>query len=149
MPKRIRIEMFPNPHFRKYHVTTRVSVEQVQGGMFGGSRHDPFGQSSLGETETEYGEDTKATVMRLYDIDGINSVGLDTFEVTLEIAPAFEWDELNTEIVDTVKEIAGWSDEEVMVDYLFAGSVSTEPVSHEEYQAEVDRQRVADRMFGF
>ena len=133
MPKRIRIEMFPNPYFRKYHVTTQVSAEQVKGGMFGGSRHEPFRQSSFGKTETEYSEDTKATVMRLYGIDGINSVGLDTFEVTLEIAPAFEWDELNTEIVDTVKEIAGWSDEEVMVDYLFAGSVSTEPVSREEY----------------
>lgn len=127
--KRIRIETFPNPYFRKYHVTTRVSAEQVQGGMLGGSRHDPFRQCSLGETKIEYSEDTKATVMRLYDIDGINSVGLDAFEVALEIAPAFEWDELNTEIVDTVKKIAGWSDEEVMIDYLFSGSVSTELAS--------------------
>lgn len=153
MPNRIRIEIFPKPHFRKYHVTTRVSAEKMHGGLLGGSRHEPFKQLSLLGEKTELGEDTKATIMRLYDIDGIDSVGLDTFQVELEIAPAYEWDEINDEIVDTIRQIAGWTDEEMTVDYLFTGRVYAEPVPREVYEREVDRQRAEsaryDRMFDF
>lgn len=141
MPKRIRVEVLPNPHYRKYHVTSQVSSEEVHAGMLGGSRHNPFKQFAFSEEKIEFNEDTKATVMRMYDIDGINAVGLKTYEITVEIAPAYEWDEIEGEIISAIKQIVGWSDDETTVDYLFSGRVYAEPVTREVYEQEMDRQR--------
>ena len=151
MVNRIRVEILPNPDYRKFHVNTVVSSQKIYGGILGGSRHDPFSQTR--SKEIEFSEDTKATVMRFYDIDGISCVGLDTYEVDIFRSPAYEWDEIHEQIIDIITEIVCWSDVEFTVDYLFVGRVYEDPVTREAYEAEMERQRAeerrAEQMFGF
>lgn len=150
--KRIRVEIHPNQDIRDYHVTAQVSSEQIHGGFLGGSRLEPFKQISFGDDKKELTEDTKSTIMRFYDIDGINGVGLDTNKVRIDRSPAYEWDEIEDEIIAAIKETVGWTEDEVQVDYLFAGRHYAEPVPVDIIERELDRQRAEsekyDRMFG-
>lgn len=150
--KRIRVEIYTNQDVRDYHVTTQVSSEEVRGGLFGGSRLEPFKQMSFGEGTKELTEDTKSTVMRFYDIDGIDSVGLSTNKIRIDRSPAYEWEEIEDEIIAAIKVTAGWVEDEVQVDYLFAGRHYSEPVPTDFIERELDRRRAEsekyDRMFG-
>ncbi len=149
--KRIRIESFLNPNMRHYHVTTHVSAERVHGGFLGGNRHEPFKQSSFARREQEFSEDTKSTIMRFYDIDGVSGVGLDTFSVEIDRSPAYEWEEIEDAIVAVIKEVADWAEDGVQVDYLFVDKLYSEPITLEVYEAERERheeaERRADRMY--
>lgn len=146
--KRIRIEVFGNESYRKFHVTAQVSAEKQRAGFLGGNRHDPFLNISFGEEKTELSEDTKATIMRFYDIDGVASVGLDTNEVGLTKASAYEWSDIEDDIVEAIKLLVGWQDDQdVTVDWLFYGRVRIEPITSEEFWAEIDRQRAEEERY--
>lgn len=151
--KRIRIEIVGNENLHLYHVTTQITSEEVYGGFLGGNRLDPFHTFRFSdEAPKEFTEDTKSTVNAFYDVDGINEVGIKPNEVRITRSPAYEWDEIEDEILDTIKKVAGWNDDDVQVDYLFAGRVYSEPIPREVYEREMDRReeeaRRADRMFG-
>lgn len=150
--KRIRVEVRPNIDIRDYHVTATVSAERVHSGLLGSNRHDPFRTLSFGDEAKECTEDTKLTILRFYDIDGVDSVGLATNRVRIERSPAYEWGEIEDDIIKAIKTTVGWQDDEVEVDWLFADMVSTEPVSREAQEAELIRHRAEseryDRMFG-
>lgn len=150
--KRIRIEVDPNIDFRTYHVTAQVSAEKTHGGILGGDRHDPFRSFSFGGPEKELTDDTKATIMRFYDIEGIESVSLDINKVGVNRSPAFEWEEIEPHIVVAIKTAVGWVDDDVEIDYRFAGKRYPDGVPEEIIEAEVERQRreaqMRDRMYG-
>jgi|GEM_PF-6279509 len=117
-PTRIRIELHGNIDFRKYHVTGQISSEKLHGGLMGGSRFDPFKQISFGGAVTELGDDTKATINRFYEIDGIDTVGLDRTIVAIGREPAYNWNDFEPQIIATITDILGWNEEEVAVEYL-------------------------------
>ncbi len=148
-PRRIRVEVFGNLAIRDYHITERISNEKVSGGILGGDRLNPFNDVF---SDKEHSPETRATVLRFYDIDGIKSVGLDVNSVRIEISSAYEWEEIHDDIVKTLKVVAGWQEEDVDLDYLFCGQVYADGVSRGVHQAEVNRQRIEsaryDRMFG-
>lgn len=141
--KRIRIEIYPNLLCHKFHATAQLSAEKYQGGPLGGDRHNPFHTFSFGEREQELSDDTKAVIMRFYDIDGIQAVGVDANSVTIERSPAYDWSDIESEIINAIKEIADWQDneDEIIVEYLFQQHVSSEPVPDEAVLAEAERQR--------
>lgn len=139
--KRIRIETRVNMEYRDYHVNAVISAEEVWGGLAGADRNDPFRQLSLSGKARELTDDTKATIMRLYDIEGVTSVGLNTYEVTLSKSAAFEWSEIDPQVVTVLTELLQWQGCDVDVDHLFCGKVSGSPVTREQYEAEMERQR--------
>jgi hypothetical protein len=144
MATRIRIEVFPgNSVYRKFHVSAMMSSEKLHGG----SRLNPF-QDMLSSMsgKVELTEDTKATILRFYDIDGISAVGIDSFEVNITRSPAYEWEELEPEIIIVVKSLAKWpEDAEVEIEYLMRGTLYPNGVSLAEYEAErsIFRQEMA------
>lgn len=144
-PKRIRVEVLPNSDTRDFHVTTQISAEQLHGGVLGGSRHDPFYIFSVSEEKKVLSDDTKETVMRFYDIDGVQSVGLDSYSVKIERSPAYEWEDIEDDIIATIKVVADWSDEDVEVDYLFMGTRYADGVPRDVYEAEIAMQRAEAR----
>lgn len=143
--KRIRTEMFLNQDLRHYHVTTHISTEQFHGGFLGGNRHEPFRQMSFSGGRKELSEDVKSTIMRFYDIDGVNGVGLDIFKIEIERSPAYEWEEIEDAIIAVIKELALWTESDVEMDYLFLGKNYSEPITQEMYDAECERQEEAER----
>ena len=152
LTKRIRIQVHPNIDFRTYHVTAQVSAEKIHGGILGGDRHNPFRSFSFGGTEKELTDDTKATIMRFYDVEGIESVGLDVNQVDISRSPAFDWEEIEPHIIVAIKTTVGWVGEDVEIDYRFAGKRYPDGVPEEIIEAEVEHQRreaqMRDRMYG-
>jgi hypothetical protein len=151
MTNRIRIEIYGNPNMREFHVNAQISCEKVQSGIMGSTRDDPFRVMGFSR-DKELAADTKATLMRFYDVDGVESTGLDIYCVRIERSPAFEWEEIESNIVEVIKELVNWADDEVVVEYLFLGKLYPDGVSREVYEAEMERQRLDElryeRMYG-
>lgn len=142
-PKRIRIELFPNVYFRRFHVTAQISAERLHGGILGGDRHNPFKSPFIGDTGVEFSDDTKSTVMQFYAIDGVETVGLDSKAVEITQEPAYDWGDFESEVIATIKAIVGWgSDDDVRVDYSLQGEVfDYEPL--EEQRAAIEQSRIS------
>lgn len=124
-PRRIRIELFGNSNRRDYHVTTHVSSQRLPGGLLGGDRHRPFNNTlTFGEEDAEYTEETKSLVMKFYDIEAVSAVGVDKSKVEIERYQAYDWSDFEQEVIATVKQTVGWSeDDDVQVQYLRNGVV--------------------------
>lgn len=57
--------------------------------------------------------------MKFYDIDSIQSVGLNDYTVEITLERAYDWNELTTQIIDTIKYVVGWADDDgVVVEHL-------------------------------
>lgn len=139
-PKRIRIELFPNLDHRRFHVTAQVSAERQHAGTLGGDRHDPFRAIFSSESNRELTADTKATIMKFYDVEGVVSVGVDHNTVEITRQAAYDWPDFTGELISTIKEIVGWVNDDVSVEYLLYGKTyDHEPLA--ELEAEIARQR--------
>lgn len=118
IPKRIRIEVYPNnPERRRYHVNTRIW---------------PTSFTVNVDTVVNLVDDFHA-------IDGITDANLNTYDISVIRSPAFEWEELEPVIIDTIKAVVGWQDDDVEISMLVDGKV----VTREEYQNELAQQRDA------
>ena len=124
-PKRIRIELFGNSDRRYYHVTAHVSDQRLYGGLLGGDRHRPFNNTlALSQEDAEYTDETKSLVMKFYDIKAVSAVGVDKSKVEIERYQAYDWSDFEQEVIATVKQTVGWSeDDDVQVQYLRNGVV--------------------------
>lgn len=126
-PKRIRIELFPRTDYRKFHVTAQVSSERLSGGLLGGCRQDPFRVFTISGKNVRFSEDTKQTVLKFYDIDGVHAVGVDSSSVEITCQPAYGWEDFQDQVIETIKQVVGWANEDnVEVDYLYAGKTYAE-----------------------
>ena len=93
---RIVIESFPNNTLKYFHVNARISSERLYSTLLHADALAKFGMNDRAPS-------TIQTALSFYEIEGVTSIGLDIYEVSVTISPAFEWEEIIPQVVDVIK----------------------------------------------
>jgi hypothetical protein len=93
---RIVIESFPNDTIKYFHVNGRISSEKLYDTLPGADALAKFGMN-------DHAPSTIQTALSFYEIEGVTSIGLDIYEVSVTISPAFKWEEIIPQVVDVIK----------------------------------------------
>lgn len=103
---RIVIKHFPYDLIREFHVNERIAAEKL-------CDSDPGVDSLARFSIRDHSPATIQTALSFYDIDGVTSVGLNIYEVSITISLAFDWDDVTPQVIDLIKKHLRWDDCEV------------------------------------
>ena len=90
------IESFPNETIKYIHVNNRISSEKLYDTLPGADALAKFGMN-------DHFPSTIQTTLSFYEIEGVTSIGLDIYVVSVAISPAFVWEEIIPQVVDVIK----------------------------------------------
>ena len=93
---RIVIKSFPNVTLKYFHVNARISSERLYSTLLEADALAKFGMYDRAPS-------TIQTALSFYEIEGVTSIGLGIYEVSVTISPAFEWEEIIPQVVDIIK----------------------------------------------
>ena len=124
---RILIAKFPNDRIRGFHTNVQLTLEK--GVRFLGKGDDHFSQEE--EKIKKAGEAVMKLIDRIYQLHGVKSVTIGDYEVSVTIAEAFEWDEVQPLIVESIINHFGVTADKVDIKQKYASGYfksDTEPV---------------------
>ena len=96
----------PSQHHRKFHVNKSISSETLYDTLPGADSLKKFGSLSCEPNTIE-------TALSFYVIEGVTSVGLAIYEVRITISPAFDWAEIESQVIEIIKKHLQWEDVEI------------------------------------
>lgn len=104
---RIVIDRYPmNNLTRVFYVNDRIASETLVDTI--------SGADYLAKFQVEkHSPATVQTALSFYDIEGVTSVGLSIYEVRVTISLAFDWEDVNPQVIDLIKKHLHWDDCEV------------------------------------
>ena len=107
---RIVIEQFPNDLIRKFHINERISYETLYASIPGVDALAMF-------SERDHSPSTIQTALSFYEIEGVTSISLNIYEVSVTIGRAFDWNDITPGVIDLIKKHLRWDVVEISSHY--------------------------------
>jgi|GEM_PF-1924711 len=108
MTQKIKIEQFPDPNFRVYHTTVVISQSRSE------SFWIPLRPKSDRYLE-EVGEVGATLVREVMALLGVGRVEIRPYEFTVEKGTAYDWEEIEPQVIEALKKTFGETEEEIVV----------------------------------
>jgi hypothetical protein len=97
---KIKIEEVPNEAILYFHVDRKVSPELV---VDAGSVESIKEEWDIMDTGKQPPETLVALATALFEILGVTSLGFDKYEIVVEKAEVFEWEDIEPKVVEVIK----------------------------------------------
>ncbi len=106
---RIKVQTVPNPEVRVYNLTTEISKHHIH------NFWRPLREGSSDKYLEEVGELGASLLHEVFALPGVNEVFIKPYELSVTKGDAFEWDEIEPDILEALKKCFGETEQEVRV----------------------------------
>lgn len=105
LSKRVGIETVPNRDMRIFHVNTELFSSTARGRSY----------TSQYDSKNKLGNKNRQFVNDLLAMKGVKVVGLDKYEISVEVGSVYLWKELQDKIIDQILQRIGWKKGETSI----------------------------------
>ncbi len=109
---RIKIQIIPNPDFRIYHFTEKISEHSVHCFTF------PINKKEQAKYLRDVGFFGVSLLQEVFQVKGVTEVFLRTYDISVGKGSAFEWEEVESRLLEIFKHCFVVDPKEVEVTYV-------------------------------